>query len=186
MGRIWRKFGLFYARAPCFEMDHPVVLIQCPLEHHGGHKLVHALSAGATIVIWEVRCARSDQIDEAWGDAYDFAAADDLRSPRPRWRRVVARFVDRSHCAKRGGRHDARNRRAIYGAFPNAEINYGWGQSESGSGITMRLTREMLEEDSRCSMHLASRMDEMEIRIVDDEGDDGAGEPGEALVKSPR
>lgn len=47
--------------------------------------------------------------------------------------------------------------RAIYDAFPNAEINYGWGQSESGSGITMRLTREMLEGIPRCSMRLASR-----------------------------
>lgn len=34
------------------EMDHPVVLIQCPLEHHGGHSwFMCALSAGATIVI---------------------------------------------------------------------------------------------------------------------------------------
>lgn len=171
------------------EMDHPVVLIQCPLEHHGGHSwFMCALSAGATIVICGKFDAHAvlDQIDE-------HGVTHMILLPPTTYVRLVRDGGVSSHnlstvriVQSAAGAMTPEIVRAIYGAFPNAEINYGWGQSESGSGITMRLTREMLEEDSPLLDALGKPMDEMEIRIVDDEGDDVApGEPGEALVKSP-
>ena len=39
---------------------------------------------------------------------------------------------------------------AIYDKFPNAVLNYGWGQSESGAGSSLKITRAMLEPIRPC------------------------------------
>ena len=171
------------------DTPNPVVLIQCPLEHHGGHSwFMCALSSGATIVICGKFNARAvlDQIDE-------HKVTHMILLPPTTYVRLVrdggvAEHDLSSVCIVQSaaGAMTPEIVKAIYSAFPNAEINYGWGQSESGSGITMRLTREMSQENSPLLDALGKPMDEMEIRIVDDDGCDVPfGESGEALVKSP-
>ncbi len=171
------------------EMEHPVALIQCPLEHHGGHSwFMCALSSGATIVICGKFNARTvlDQIDE-------HKVTHMILLPPTTYVRLVRDGGVEDHdlssvriVQSAAGAMTPEIVGSIYSAFPNAEINYGWGQSESGSGITMRLTREMLAENSPLLNALGKPMDELQIRIVDDDGRDVAlGESGEALVKSP-
>lgn len=76
--------------------------------------------------------------------------------------------------------------RAIFSAFPNADINYGWGQSESGVGTSMRMTRAMLAADDPKIASVGTPMETLEIRIVDDDGRDVApGDTGEAWVRTP-
>lgn len=73
---------------------------------------------------------------------------------------------------------------AVFGMFPCAELNYGWGQSESGSGITMRISRDMFSRRVPQLAALGRPMAGLEVRIVDDAGNDVAlGEAGEALVR---
>lgn len=171
------------------EIDHPVALIQCPLEHHGGHSwFMCALSSGATIVICGKFDAHAvlDQIDE-------HQVTHMILLPPTTYVRLVrdGGVADHDLSSVRivqsaAGAMTPEIVDAIYGAFPNAEINYGWGQSESGSGTSMRLTREMAREASPLLNSLGKPMDEMEIRLVDDDDEPvSLGEAGEALVKSP-
>lgn len=171
------------------EMDHPVALIQCPLEHHGGHSwFLSALSVGATLVI----CGKFDPI--AILDRIEKRGVTHMiLLPPTTYMRLI-------QCDDIGTRDLSSVRivqsaaggmtpeiiEGIYAAFPNAEVNYGWGQSESGVGTTMRITREMLDERAPQLDSIGKPMETLRIRIVDDDENDVAvGEPGEAIVKTP-
>lgn len=170
-------------------MGHPVVLIQCPLEHHGGHSwFMCALSAGATLVI----CGKFDpesiltQIEER-------RVTHMILLPPTTYLRLVqhADAASRDLSSVRivqsaAGAMTPEVIEDIYRVFPEAEINYGWGQSESGSGITMRITRRMLEERAPQLAAIGRPMDELEVRILDEDGCDVApGQIGEAVVRTP-
>ncbi len=170
-------------------LEHPVVLIQCPLEHHGGHSwFMCALSAGATLVI----CGKFDpesiltQIEER-------RVTHMILLPPTTYLRLVqhADAASRDLSSVRivqsaAGAMTPEVIEDIYRVFPNAEINYGWGQSESGSGITMRITRRMLEERAPQLAAIGRPMDELEVRILDEDGCDVApGQVGEAVVRTP-
>lgn len=171
------------------EMEHPVVLIQCPLEHHGGHSwFLAALSVGATLVI----CGKFDP-DSILDRIEAYGVTHMILLPPTTYTRLVqcerletydlssVRIVQSA-----AGGMTPEIIEGIYAAFPNAEVNYGWGQSESGVGTTMRITREMLAKRVPWLDSIGKPMETLQIRIVDDEGNDVAvGEPGEAIVKTP-
>ncbi|MGN0077939.1 MAG: class I adenylate-forming enzyme family protein, partial [Coriobacteriales bacterium] len=70
--------------------------------------------------------------------------------------------------------------------FPNADINYGWGQSESGVGTSMRMTREMYAAGDPKLASIGTPMDTLEVMIVDEDFNElPAGERGEAVVHTP-
>ena len=170
-------------------MERPVVLIQCPLEHHGGHSwFMCALSAGATVVI----CGKFDP-DAIAAQIEEHRVTHMILLPPTTYMRLVrcegARTRDLSSVRivqSAAGALTPEVIDGIFAAFPNAELNYGWGQSESGSGITMRFTREMAAQRSPLLSSLGRPMNELEVRIVDDEGRDvPSGTPGEAIVRTP-
>ncbi|HVJ48676.1 fatty acid--CoA ligase family protein [Desulfitobacterium sp.] len=73
-----------------------------------------------------------------------------------------------------------------YEAFPNCEINYGWGQTESGAGTSSVLTREMASNHSEKINSVGRAMPFFELRIVDEQGRDvQVGEVGECIVRGP-
>ncbi len=170
-------------------IDHPVVLIQCPLEHHGGHSwFMCALSAGATVVV----CGKFDpenillQIEEHRVTHMILLPPTTylrlLQSPAAKTRDLSSVRIVQSAA----GAMTPEVIEDIYRVFPNAEINYGWGQSESGSGITMRITREMLARRAPQLASIGKPMEGLEVRILDENGRDVArGECGEAVVRTP-
>ncbi len=171
------------------EMDHPIALIQCPLEHHGGHSwFVSSLSAGATVVV----CGKFNPHDVFEQIEY-FQVSHMILLPPTTYLRLVregnpdsremmsVRIVQSS-----AGGMTPEIAQAIFDTFPNANINYGWGQSESGVGTSMRITRDMLTHREPKIYSVGTPMETLKIRIVDDDGNDvEEGQSGEAIVQSP-
>jgi acyl-CoA synthetase (AMP-forming)/AMP-acid ligase II len=166
-----------------------VVLIQCPLEHHGGHSwFTAALSSGGSLVI----CAKFDpkrilEYIQAEKVSYILMLPPTTflrfcESPEiPNYDLSSVRVVN---SAAGGTSKDIILRTAD--VFPNAEIFYGWGQTESGLGTSHILTREMVERDDPRLHSIGRAMPFVEMKIVDDSGNEvPRGTPGEALIRSP-
>ncbi len=170
-------------------VDNAVVLIQCPLEHHGGHSwFLSALTAGATVIVcgkfnpqtilesiqrYEVthmillppttyiRLLREGNIEN-----YDLSSVKIVQSAAGAMPREAIRM--------------------LFDSFPNAELNYGWGQSESGTGTSVRISREDFRADVAWLSSVGKPMKTLEIRIIDDNGKTlPANTPGEAIVRTP-
>lgn len=74
----------------------------------------------------------------------------------------------------------------VYEAFPNCEINYGWGQTETGAGTSSVITLEMARQRSEKIKSVGRPMPLFEMRIVDENGKDvKVGEVGECIAKGP-
>lgn len=168
--------------------DDNVVLIQSPLEHHGGHSwLIATIAAGATLVL----CGKFDP-------GVILRAIEDKRVtyllvlPPTSYIRLLssplAKQFDLTSVRLVQSAAGAMTRKAIdmmFEAFPNATINYGWGQSESGSGTSIAITRELLS-NGRLLQSIGTPMPGLELKIVDDMGKEvPCGIPGEAMVRCP-
>lgn len=170
------------------ESSDRVVLIQCPLEHHGGHSWFTAvLAAGGTLII----CPAFDpetilRIIERERVSYM------LLLPPTTYLRLCehprAGDFDTSSvlvAQSAAGGTTPEIIRQIERVFPNAEIYYGWGQTESGLGTTMVLNSPVGREKcaGRCS--IGRPMPFMEMKIVDEDWNElPDGEVGEAAVRS--
>lgn len=165
-----------------------VVLIQCPLEHHGGHSwFTITFAAGATLVICEA--FNAEQIlhfIEHYRVTYMI-----LLPPTTYLRLLRCPTIDQYDLSSvrlvqsAAGATTKPIIQAIYDKFPNAVLNYGWGQSESGAGSSLRITREMLSVDSPLLESVGRPMKHVEMRVVDEEGNEVPdGEVGEALFRS--
>ncbi len=170
-------------------IDHPVVLIQCPLEHHGGHSwFMCGLSVGATVIV----CGKFDP-ESILQQIEEHRVTHMILLPPTTYLRLLGspEAEDRDLSSVRivqsaAGAMTPEVIEDIYRVFPNAEINYGWGQSESGSGITMRITRKMLAERAPQLASIGKPMDGLEVRIIDESGNDvEQGMAGEAVVRTP-
>lgn len=170
--------------------DNPdnVVLIQCPLEHHGGHSwFTIAFAAGATVVVCEA--FNAEQIlhfIERYRVTYMI-----LLPPTTYLRLLRCPTIDQYDLSSvrlvqsSAGATTEPIIRAIYDKFPHAVLNYGWGQSESGAGASLRITREMLEEQSPLLQSVGRPMKHVQMKVVDEEGNElPDGQVGEALFKS--
>lgn len=71
----------------------------------------------------------------------------------------------------------------IFQLFPACEINYGWGQSESGVGTSMRLSREEYASGTPKIHSVGVPMRSLEMMLLDEKG--GASDCGEAVVRTP-
>jgi long-chain acyl-CoA synthetase len=59
----------------------------------------------------------------------------------------------------------------IFESFPNCEINYGWGQTETGIGTNNILSRADFEKDEGVRLLSIGRAAPfIELRIVDEQG----------------
>lgn len=84
------------------------------------------------------------------------------------------------------GRCDLGYARIAFMLFPNACLRFSWGSTEACSITGVAVSREELERDPElvCTVGRANGL--VEIRLVDDEGNDvPEGTVGEALVRSP-
>ena len=165
-----------------------VVLIGCPMDHHGGHSwFTMAFAAGATVVIVTSFDAAAilAQIERrrvsylillpptTYGRlmAHPDVSARDLSS---------VRLVQSS-----AGGTNPRMITDVHRWFPDARLNYGWGQTESGLGTSMVLTEEMAARDVPRSASIGRPMPFLELRVVDEAGREVPdGTVGEGAVRS--
>lgn len=170
-------------------MEHPVVLIQCPLEHHGGHSwFMSALSSNATIII----CGKFDA-EGIFAQIDAHRATHMILLPPTTYARLVrdghAERYDLSSMRivqSSAGSMTPEIVKAIFSVFPYAEINYGWGQSESGVGTSARIGRDDYSPDDLRLESVGLPMETLEWRIVGADGTDvSGGEAGELLIRSP-
>ena len=165
-----------------------VVLVQCPLEHHGGHSwFTSAFATQATLIICEAFNA-----ERILHDIETYRVTHMILLPPTTYQRLLrcptigqfdlssVRIVQSA-----AGATTLAMIRAVYERFPNAELNYGWGQSESGTGTSLRITRAMLDTNSPRLASVGLPMPYATLKIVDEAGNPlPPGEVGEALIKT--
>lgn len=168
---------------------HPVVLIQCPLEHHGGHSWFTAtLSAGGTLVI----CSAYDPekiINYIERERVSYT----LLLPPTTYLRLCEYpgIEDRDLSSVKVAQSAAGGTTPEIIArmekiFPNAEIYYGWGQTESGLGTSVKLNSKYLDSHPGAVCSIGRPMPFVEMKVVDDDWNElPDGEIGEAVVRSP-
>lgn len=168
--------------------DRKVVLIQCPLEHHGGHAwFTMAVAVGATLVL----CSTFDAEEilrqiERRGVSYlillpPSTLARLLRHPTISTTDTSSvRLVQSS-----AGATTAAIVRDVYRHFPLAVMNYGWGQTESGLGASHVITSQMVADGDPRVRSIGRPMPFTELRVVDEDGVDVPdGGIGQCLVRS--
>lgn len=165
-----------------------VVLIECPLEHHGGHSwFTMAVALGATLVL----CPGFDPdtiigLIERWRVSHMI-----LLPPATCARLVRHPGIEQADLSSvqvvqsaAGGTDDGLIER-ICELFEHAVFNYGWGQTESGLGSSLALTGQMVREQLARTHSVGTPMPFIEMRIVDDAGNPlPDGVPGECVVRS--
>lgn len=171
-------------------IDNPgsVVLVQCPLEHHGGHSwFTSAFATGAALIICEAFNA-----ERILHDIEAYRVTHMILLPPTTYQRLLrCPTIDQFDLSSvrivqsAAGATTLAMIRAVYERFPNAELNYGWGQSESGTGTSLRITRDLLKTDSPLLGSVGRPMPYAELKVVDEAGRElPCGEVGEALIKT--
>ena len=166
-----------------------VVLIQCPLEHHGGHSWFTAtLCAGGTLII----CSAYDP--EKILNAIERERVTYMLLLPPT---TYLRLCEYPGVEKRDTSSVRVAQSAAGGTtpeiiaemervFPNAEIYYGWGQTESGLGTTLVLNDPSGKGRSGSLCSVGRPMPFVEMKIVDEGWNElPDGQAGEAAVRSP-
>ncbi len=171
-----------------YEDPTKIVLIQSPIDHHGGHAwLTQTLSLAGTAVL----CRKFDPPRIL--DAVERHRVSYLMLLPPS---TYVRMMDHPDIGKydlsslrlvqtsAGGMNPSTAIR-MYATFPNAIVNYGWGQTESGLGTSLVLTREMLDTHDRRIRSAGVAMPCVEVRVIDaGEREVPPGQPGEGVVRS--
>jgi len=165
-----------------------VVLIQCPLEHHGGHAwFTTSLSLGATLVL-----SGSFDPETILSQIQLHHVSYMILLPPTTYVRLMAypRFDAYDMSSVRLVQSSAGGTTPeivsdIYRHFPNAIMNYGWGQTESGLGSSLVLTREYADNNLPRIESVGTPMPGIELKLVDDDGVEvGIGTLGECVARS--
>lgn len=165
-----------------------VVLIQCPIDHHGGHDwLCLSLAVGATVIL-----EAGFDADRILHDISEFGVSYMILLPPTTYARLlehpeIDRFdLSSLRVAQSSAGGMTRDIAAsIFAHFPQAHICFGWGQTESGLGSSFVMTKDMLDADDPRVFSVGQPMPYIEMKIVDEaERELPAGVPGECVVRS--
>jgi len=166
-----------------------VVLIQCPLDHHGGHSWFnYTISAGGTLVICD-----SLNADEILSLIEKERVTYLLILPP----NIYLRLLD----CPTFGNYDLSSVKLVQSSagyttpeiikrictgFPNCRMKYGWGQTESGLGTSLIFTLDMVEQGVPELASVGKPMPLIELKIVDENDNElGVGKVGECLSRGP-
>ena len=166
-----------------------IVLIQCPVDHHGGHDwLCMALAVGATIVL------ESGGFDAGriLRDVDRYRVSYMILLPPTTYTRLLddpradtADLTSLRIAQSSAGGMTREIAQLIFRGFPSADICFGWGQTESGLGSSLMLTRRMLEDDDLRWDNVGRPQPLIDMKIVDGHGHDVPdGVAGECVVRS--
>lgn len=165
-----------------------VALVQCPLEHHGGHSWFTSIFATASAM---VVCQAFDA-ERILRDIDANRVTHMILLPPTTYQRLLrCPTIDQFDLSSvlivqsAAGAAPLEMIRQVFEKFPNAKLNYGWGQSESGTGSSVRITRQMFEQGSPLLGSIGSPMPYTQMKVVDEDGRElEDGQIGEALIKS--
>lgn len=166
-----------------------VVMVQCPLHHQGGMSwLLSAIATGAEFVFCDVF-----NPEDILKQIQDYKVTYLLLLPPVTYLRLYdvpnLKTFDLSsvkYVQMSAGGTSPDIIFKTYDAFPNCEVNYGWGQTESGAGTNIVLTRELVRTQPEKTKSIGKAMPLIELRIVDEEGKDvPVGEVGECIARGP-
>ena len=166
-----------------------VVLIQCPLHHQGGISwFLCVIASGAQLVICDV----FDPVD-ILKQIEQYRVSYLLLLPPSTYLRLIdipnLKEVDLSSVKlvqMSAGGISPEMVLKVYDAFPNCDIIYGWGQTETGAGTANVITREMTLNNPDKIRSVGRAMPLFELRIVDEQGRDVmVGEIGEGIARGP-
>lgn len=166
-----------------------IILIQCPMEHHGGHSwFTSVIGTGATLIICDA--FKEDEIlslIERERVTYLL-----LLPPSTHLRLLNSTNFSKFDLSSvklvqsAAGVTTPEIIRRIYAGYPNCQMNYGWGQTESGTGSSLVLTLEMAEKDLPESKSIGKPMPFLEMKIIDEQNQElPIGEVGECIVRGP-
>ncbi|HEY0217749.1 MAG TPA: AMP-binding protein [Cellulomonas sp.] len=165
-----------------------IVLIQCPLEHHGGHDwFCMSFACGATVVLVD-RFRPEVILDAIERHRVSYM----ILLPPTTYARLMDHPTIDDHdlssvrlVQSSAGATTPEIVRRMYRHFPQARVLYGWGQTESGLGTSLVLTREMAEQEQPRIASIGRPQPHLELRIVDEQGAEvGPGVVGEGVVRS--
>ncbi|HEY0189445.1 MAG TPA: AMP-binding protein [Cellulomonas sp.] len=165
-----------------------IVLIQCPLEHHGGHDwFCMSFACGATVVLVD-RFHPETILDAIARHRVSYMI---LLPPTTYARLMDHPTIDRYDLSSvrlvqsSAGATTPEIVRRMYRHFPQARVSYGWGQTESGLGTSLVLTRELAESEDPRIASIGRPMPYLELRVLDEDGREAApGVVGEGVVRS--
>ncbi|MDD9146951.1 MULTISPECIES: class I adenylate-forming enzyme family protein [unclassified Sporolactobacillus] len=165
------------------------VLIQCPMDHHGGHSwFTSVIGAGATLII----CDHFNEQNILSAIEHEQVTYLLLLPPSsylrllefPSFRNYDVRSVRLVQSA--AGSTTPEIIRKIYQGFPNCQMNYGWGQTESGTGSSLVLTLEMADWQLPEAASIGKPMPFIEMKILgEDDKEVPIGKIGECIVRGP-
>lgn len=166
-----------------------IVLIQCPMEHHGGHSwFVSVIGTGATLVICD-KFTPDDILELIEKERVTYLLllppSTHLRLLNsPNFSRYDLRSVHLVQSA--AGSTSLEMVKRIYAGYPNCQMNYGWGQTESGTGTSLILTLEMAERQLSAIHSIGKPMPFLEMKLIDENNQEvPVGKVGECVVKGP-
>lgn len=144
------------------------------MEHHGGHSwLLSCLSAGAAVVV-----ASKFDAEEILGKIERYAVTHIILLPPSVYCRLSreaapgARDLSSVRIVQSAaGAMTPSIVEGIFQLFPACEINYGWGQSESGVGTSMRLSREEYASGTPKIHSVGVPMRSLEMMLLDEKGE---------------
>lgn len=166
-----------------------VVMVQCPLHHQGGMSwLLSVIATGAQLVFCDV----FDPVD-ILKQIQDYKISYLLLLPPVTYLRLydVPNIMEFDLTSVKlvqmsAGGTSPEIILKTYQVFPNCEVNYGWGQTESGAGTNIVLTREIARNYPEKTKSIGRAMPLIELRIVDEHGRDvQVGEVGECIARGP-
>lgn len=166
-----------------------IVLVQCPMDHHGGHSwFTSVIGTGATLII----CDTFNE-DKILSLIDKEKVTYLLLLPPSTYLRLLQAptFLDYDVRSVRlvqsaAGSISPEIIKRIYAGFPNCQMNYGWGQTESGTGSSLILTKEMVDRNLPELSSIGKPMPFIEMKIIDvNDQETSIGQTGECIVKGP-
>lgn len=166
-----------------------VVLIQCPLDHHGGHSWFnYTLSAGGTLIICD-----SLNPDGILSLIDREKVTYLMLLPPSTYLRLLDCPTFKNYdlssvklVQSSAGYASPEIIKRICTGFPNCRMKYGWGQTESGLGTSLIFTMDMVDKGVPELASVGKPMPLIELKIVDDNDNEiGVGEVGECLSRGP-
>lgn len=171
------------------ESDAVVLYTQAPLYHMGGFlAMLKVVAAGGTIILESHFDPETvfDHIERySVNQLYMIPPAlfSRLDEAEQRAGRTFPGVLE-AQCA--GGRTRACDRKAVFSLFPNARMRTSFGSSETGMTCSAYFTKAQYEERPERGRTVGTVNAFVTMKLVDTEGKPvPAGQPGEALVKSP-
>ena len=165
-----------------------VILTRCPLFHTGGmSQMLRAAALGATLVL-----PQKIEADEIFSLVEKYKVTQMLMIPPQLYARIADESTKRNYdlssmkmAQYTGGKCSVEFLDKIFRIFPNARIRTTYGSTETGSPLSMLVSRDQILAKPQLVNSVGRLTPLYSVRLINEAGKEcNAGEVGELLVKS--